>query len=174
MLKSAKAALLVAATLCLFESGSMAATLTCYSSTKVPCASLHKSKGANIKHHPRQRHIARKARDRSTGYYAYSGAPESGHGFGYGSPAGADRAGGQFAYGPPIPIRPYPGGPYPGGPPVVAGPIYNFYGPTNNYFGPIYNRGQVGNVRGEAGPDLSSRLDPWHGYDGNNGLENGY
>lgn len=77
-------------------------------------------------------------------------------------------------------IRPFPNSPpqpsniYPSGVPVMAAPVYNFYGPTNNFFGPIYNYGQVGNVQNQANPDLNRRLDPWHGYNRNNGLENGY
>jgi hypothetical protein len=171
MLKVVKLALLAAATLCLFESGSMAATHACYTSKRVSCANLPRSKTANItKHQQRQRHLAHRSRDRSASYYGYSGAPEPDRGFAYGSVAATDQGNGHVPYGPP----PYPNIPYPIGAPVMAGPIYNFYGPTNNFFGPIYNYGQVGNAPGEAGPDLNSRLNPWHGYDGNNGLENGY
>jgi len=73
------------------------------------------------------------------------------------------------------------------------GPTYNFYGPTTNYFGappddqgPPAGYGGPPAYYGEAPPPYDwrqlppqqyyedSRLDPWNGYDGYRGLENGY
>ena len=168
MLQSAKGALLVAAMLCLSVMDSVAATHACYTSTRVSCAYLHRKKGTKIKHHLHQRRVAHSTRDHSTRYYTYSSAPESDR-FGYGSGSATGQGIRPFLNSPPQPSNIYPSGP-----PVMAAPVYNFYGPTNNFFGPIYNYGQVGNVQNQANPDLNRRLDPWHGYNRNNGLENGY
>jgi hypothetical protein len=112
------------------------------------------------------RRIAHNSHKHSTNYYTYSGVAEPDRELAYGSTAAPNRDTGHFSYGPNMP--------YPSTPAVTSAPIYNFYGPTNNFFGPIYNYGQIGNVRVGATPDLSGRLNPWHGYDRNNGLENGY
>jgi hypothetical protein len=60
----------------------------------------------------------------------------------------------------------------PPAPPPALGPTYNFYGPTTNFFGPPL---PIVSYRHD-GPTMQNydRLDPWHGYDPYNGLENGY
>jgi hypothetical protein len=59
-------------------------------------------------------------------------------------------------------------------PPPVPGPSFNFYGPTTNYFGPTFNYGADYRQPSEPIPDDRDRMNPWHGYNGRNGLQNGY
>jgi hypothetical protein len=168
MLKCTILTLLVATTVSLFVSSSMAATRVCYTSRPI-CFNPHRSRGPIIQHSLHHRHIALRSRDRSTNYYTYSEAPKPDRGLAYGPSVAPQSDGGHFAYGPA-----YPTSPYPNSANVAGAPIYNFYGPTNNFFGPIYNYGQIGNVRSERGPASNDRINPWHGYDPNDGLENGY
>ena len=59
--------------------------------------------------------------------------------------------------------------------PIPSGSTFNFYGPTTNYFGPVVTHGAAHMPEsGSRMPDRDDRMDPWHGYDPNNGLENGY
>lgn len=59
-------------------------------------------------------------------------------------------------------------------PPAGGGPVYNFYGPTTNFFGPPPPPPPPPAYHGAPPPDDSQRMDPWHGYDGHDGLGNGY
>jgi hypothetical protein len=103
-------------------------------------------------------------------YYGYAGEPEIAEG-GYATPAPP-----AFAPAPPLPNGPAAGRfTYPPSSPAAA-PVFNFFGPTNNFFGPVSGVPFIpgsGFVPPDAG-DGDNRLDPWHGYDPNNGLENGY
>jgi hypothetical protein len=92
-------------------------------------------------------------------YYGYEGEPEIAEG-GYAMPV------------PPAPVPMAPDVParrfvYPVSAP--AAPVFNFFGPTNNFFGPVSGFPLPPDAGGG-----DNRLDPWHGYDPNNGLENGY
>jgi hypothetical protein len=65
-------------------------------------------------------------------------------------------------------------GPAPNTAQYSGGTTYNFYGPTTNYFGPSYLPEPAYSPPSPAGYDDGDRMDPWHGYDHNRGLENGY
>jgi hypothetical protein len=55
------------------------------------------------------------------------------------------------------------------------GPTNNFFGPTQNYFAPAYPAYAEPAPRPQGRPFARDcRMDPWCGYDHNNGLENGY
>jgi hypothetical protein len=73
------------------------------------------------------------------------------------------------AFNPPIQARPVPA-PYGSFQSPTGGNVFNFYAPSTNYFGfapqPL--------PAGPFAPRFDERTDPWHGYDGNNGLRNGY
>jgi hypothetical protein len=58
--------------------------------------------------------------------------------------------------------------------PPAPGPTFNFYGPTTNNFGPTGDYGAGYGPPWGPAPDEGARMDPWHGYNSNNGLENGY
>lgn len=59
--------------------------------------------------------------------------------------------------------------------PAPPASVFNFYGPTNNFFGPVYGVPfPSGGLVPPEGGGRDYRLDPWHGYDPNNGPENGY
>lgn len=74
----------------------------------------------------------------------------------------------------PLPLPPPP--PAPIAPPYGAfqmpttGNVFNFYAPTTNYFGFAPQPPFVGPSR----RSYDERMDPWHGYNGDNGLRNGY
>ena len=131
-------------------------------------ASCGESRGRVVAHRRKSHRVAVRYSSRSH-YYSYAGEPEIAEG-GY-----AMSAPPAFAPVPPPPDVPaarrfvYPVS-------APAAPVFNFFGPTNNYFGPVsgfpFPPGG-GFVPPEAG-DGDYRLDPWHGYDPNNGLENGY
>jgi hypothetical protein len=76
------------------------------------------------------------------------------------------------------PIASYPQSSAPSGywrAPPPGGSTFNFYGPTTNYFGPVvtYGAPYMPESRSQL-PDRDDRMDPWHGYNPNDGLENGY
>ena len=62
---------------------------------------------------------------------------------------------------------------YPPLPAAPVGPTFNFYGPTTNFFGPPPAAQYMYDDRMPR-PNDRDRLDPWHGYNPNNGLGNGY
>jgi hypothetical protein len=62
---------------------------------------------------------------------------------------------------------------YPPPPAPSVGPTYNFYGPTTNFFGPPPPAQYTYDDRMPP-PDDRDRLDPWHGYNPDNGIGNGY
>jgi len=138
-------------------SAASADTKTCYAiSGHGPCV----AKAASVrKHHPVRRH-SRHVRRRDS-YYAYSeAAPVMSAPL---PPPMSEPGQPMMDYGPP--------------PPMPAGPVYNFYGPTQNFFGPTTN--YFGLQAGYPGsypppPPDDGRMDPWHGYDRRDGLNNGY
>jgi hypothetical protein len=54
--------------------------------------------------------------------------------------------------------------------------VFNFYGPTTNFFGPPRDFfGPAARYPSYPDPSMNGdRMDPWHGYDPYDGLENGY
>lgn len=116
---------------------------------------------SHSKHHVTRtkNHIAYRATHQTGPYYDNSTNP-----WNNGSPVDSYRSHNTDGN---VGLAPYPAQ-YPGG------ATYNFYGPTTNYFGPSLYPGQAYSSPPEAGYDDGDRLDPWHGYDHNRGLENGY
>jgi hypothetical protein len=131
-------------------------------------ASCGESHGRAVAHHRKSHRMTIRYSSRSH-YYDYAGEPEVAEG-GYATPAPP-----AFAPAPQLPNGPAAGRfIYP--PSATVARVFNFFGPTNNFFGPVSGVPFIPGG-GFVPPDAAkgdNRLDPWHGYDPSNGLENGY